>query len=360
MVKADKHYYWLDSIRFIAAFMVLLSHTRNDYFCEYGNLPIDQQGIPAFVFYLIGRLGHEAVIVFFVLSGFLVGGKTIERIRDNTINLRVYAINRFSRIYPPLTMSIAFYYITCQFVPTETWSWKVAVGNFLNLQGIFCDSLVNPFWSLSYEWWFYIVLALIGFSFKYSISGKQILGFCLTCIAIGVFVVGEMLIVYLVIWFLGAMAYLVRPVKPNKTIFLISIIGVVSGVAFYQLSKDTHAFSFSFSVNGVWVELYLSLMTSLLIQQIILMKPTSSISIYIERWLGNMGKFSYTLYLAHRIISMWIFYFIFEKYQGTFTIGDFAYFLLVIFISLVGCWLLYLISERHTMRIKSALIKHLA
>ena len=358
--KIESHYYWLDALRFIAAFVVLLSHTRNDYFCDYSSLPAEQQNIYSFVFYVIGRMGHEAVIVFFVLSGFLVGGRTIERIMDKTINLRVYAINRFSRIYPPLTVSIIFFYITTLFVPTEIWNWKTALGNFFNLQGILCDSLVNPFWSLSYEWWFYIVLALLGFSYKSSTNAKRLLGFCLAFMAIGVFVVGEMLIVYLVIWFLGAMAYLIRPVKPNKLILAMSVLGVVLGVALYQISKDTHAFSFPFALNGVLVELFLSLMTCLLIQQVILMKPSSSFTSIIEKSLGYMGNFSYTLYLAHRIISMWIFYFIFEKYQATFTFQNILIFLGIVVASLFGCWLLYFISERHTAVIKRTLAKRFA
>ena len=358
--KIESHYYWLDALRFIAAFMVLLSHTRNDFFCDYSSLPAEQQNFYSFVFYVVGRMGHEAVIVFFVLSGFLVGGRTIERIKDKTINLRVYAINRFSRIYPPLTISIIFFYITTLFVPTETWDWKTAIGNFLNLQGILCDSLVNPFWSLSYEWWFYIVLALLGFSFKSTTNAKRMLGFCLAFMAIGVFVVGEMFIVYLVIWFLGAVAYLIRPTKSNKLILALSILGIISGIALYQISKDTHAFSFPFTLNGAWVELYLSLMTCLLIQQIILIKPSSTLISCIEKGLGYMGNFSYTLYLAHRIICMWIFYFIFEKYSATFTIENILLYIVIVLGCLLGCWLLYFASECHTARIKKFLIKHIA
>ena len=69
-----EHFYWLDAIRFIAAFMVLFSHSRNDFFLAYGDLPVEDKGLGTFIFYTLGRLGHEAVIVFFVLSGFLVGG----------------------------------------------------------------------------------------------------------------------------------------------------------------------------------------------------------------------------------------------------------------------------------------------
>ena len=68
------YYYWLDAIRFLAAFMVVFCHSRNDFFLPYGELPVEQKTLGTMLFYSLGRLGHEAVIVFFVLSGFLVGG----------------------------------------------------------------------------------------------------------------------------------------------------------------------------------------------------------------------------------------------------------------------------------------------
>lgn len=95
------HFYWLDALRFIAAFMVLFSHTRNDFFLPWGELPSEQHNPISFVFYFLGRLGHEAVIVFFVLSGFLVGGRGFERIQKGNFRIANYLIDRFSRIYPP-------------------------------------------------------------------------------------------------------------------------------------------------------------------------------------------------------------------------------------------------------------------
>lgn len=352
-IETDKHYYWLDAIRFIAAFMVLLSHTRNDFFCEYSELPVEQHNLASFIFYLFGRLGHEAVIVFFVLSGFLVGGRTLERIKDGGFDVRLYAINRFSRIYPPLIISILFYYFTCIFVSTETWDWGVAIGNFLNLQGILCNSLVNPFWSLSYEWWFYIVLASIGVSITANKRWIKLLGFLSACISISVFLVGEMTIFYLAIWLLGALAYLIKPSNYNKGLFVISLLGMVTGIALYQLSTDTHAFSFPIRIsNSQIIELYMSFMTCLFIQQVILIKPSSKLTNYFERVLGYMGNFSYTLYLSHRIICMWIFCFVFEKHGGNFTTVNIFLYFGVVLICLFGCWLLYLVSEKHTAKIK--------
>ena len=114
--KSAVHYYWLDSMRFIAAFMVLLSHGRNTFFPAFGDLPIDQQNIFSMAFTMFCRMGHEAVIVFFVLSGFLVGGRGFERIKDGSMNVGSYAIDRFARICPPLLTAIFFFYVAFQII----------------------------------------------------------------------------------------------------------------------------------------------------------------------------------------------------------------------------------------------------
>lgn len=73
-MKQKTYYYWLDLVRFIAAFLVLICHFRGAFFQEYTLLLGQQQNIVTFIFYSITRLGAEAVLIFFVLSGFLVGG----------------------------------------------------------------------------------------------------------------------------------------------------------------------------------------------------------------------------------------------------------------------------------------------
>lgn len=157
---------WLDAFRFIAAFMVLLSHTRTDYFTEYGMLPESQQNVATMLFYFIGRLGHEAVIAFFVLSGFLVGGKLIERVRNNSFDVKTYAIDRTVRIGIPLLAAIIYCWFVSLIASDCSLDFLTALGNLFSLQGLLCDPLVPPFWSLSYEVWFYLIGASIALFFS--------------------------------------------------------------------------------------------------------------------------------------------------------------------------------------------------
>lgn len=73
------------------------------------NAYIYQQGPITFLFYMLGRLGGEAVFAFFILSGFLVGGPGLERIKNGTFILRSYTIERSVRIMLPLVAAIVLY-----------------------------------------------------------------------------------------------------------------------------------------------------------------------------------------------------------------------------------------------------------
>ena len=355
-METKNKFYWLDGLRFIAALMVLIGHSRNDFFMAYGYLPAEQHGIGAFLFYTFGRLGHEAVVAFFVLSGFLVGGRGFERIRNGSFDVRTYAIDRFARITPPLLLAIVFYFVTCQFVTTEVWSWKVAAGNLLNLQGIACRSLVRPFWSLSYEWWFYIVFGCMALTLMAKKPTMKIVGLVLVCGSVSVFLVGHMQLYYLLIWMVGALAYIARPQKANKKVLWLSIAGILVCSCLYEISKDTHSMSLSIEItNQPVIEIMLSLSICLLIQQLILHEPRTKRGIRFERAIGAMGNFSYSLYLSHRIVMMWLFYYVFTKHGGYVSVGSFFGWIGVMLVCLFVCWLLSLLSEKHTPYVKKQL-----
>lgn len=318
----------------------------------FGNLPAEQQNLFSMAFSLLCRMGHEAVIIFFVLSGFLVGGRGFERINAGNFSVSDYLIDRISRIYPPLLMAVLFYYITSIVIPETPFSWTTAVGNIFNLQGICCANLVSPFWSLSYEVWFYIVLCTLAVALLAKNNRIKFIGFCLFGTTVMVFVLG-LKMHYLLIWMMGAVAYLVRPTQKNTFILWSSIFGFFATCMLWQLSRETYSLEVTIQfVNKDLLELAMSLMACILIQQVILFKPKSKFSVAIEKYLGKMAKFSYTLYLSHRIVFLWIIAYIWSEATCDFTlIGMFKYCSILI-MTLIICWLLYLISEKQSNRIK--------
>src|SRR4051812_12764616 len=88
----------LDLFRALAAFMVVVVHARGSAFVDYGSLPKEQQTRLVEFVYFLSRIGQEAVLAFFMLSGLLVAGAIIRRVSAGTFDLRLYAIERATRI----------------------------------------------------------------------------------------------------------------------------------------------------------------------------------------------------------------------------------------------------------------------
>lgn len=152
---------WLDHFRWIAALAVVCDHARMLLFPSAlpGHLNLFQQ-----VFFFLSRFGKQAVVVFFVISGLLVGGSIIRRLRAGTFVARNYALDRVSRLgvvlVPAIIWSVGFqhlgYTLDCQ----KPDGWATILGNLLSLQNLgvvrpICND--DPLWSLSSEAWFYVV-----------------------------------------------------------------------------------------------------------------------------------------------------------------------------------------------------------
>jgi hypothetical protein len=99
----------LDLLRAIAAFAVVAGHARAftfESFTELREAAIDV-GFVTKMFYLGTGLGHQAVIVFFALSGFLVGGKVLSDLFSHRFNWSIYVTRRLTRLWIVLIPALA-------------------------------------------------------------------------------------------------------------------------------------------------------------------------------------------------------------------------------------------------------------
>lgn len=338
------HFPWLDALRFIAAFMVLYCHTRHDMFVDYGLLPEEEKGVFTQIFYATSRLGNEAVVIFFVISGFLVGGRGLERVVQSTFNVRGYIIDRAVRIGLPLITSIIFCTIVYVLLDMD-FSVITVIGNLFSLQGVLVDNLISPFWSLSYEVWFYIIL--LAFSL---VMGKKVIGLIIMLICCMVFLKLETS--YLLIWVFGAFAYLCRPSKSNKYIKYGSFALMVIFAALSNMAAESDSIKIGIKLHRPLFSLLMSASIALFIQQIILCNPTSTIAKKVDHLFSKLADFSYTLYLSHRITLLLIFNYIYEKDSGHICFSGILSYLSILAICLLVSYILYYFTERHTKTIK--------
>ena len=157
----------LDLIRGLAAFMVVSWHATFFLFAEKTSDPATQ------VFMAATHMGGHGVVVFFVLSGFLIGKAAIAAFALHQRSGLDYAIDRITRIYvvliPALCLGFLLDYLLTnvlalgQFTEIEQRiSFPIFVANLLALQTVVAPMFGSndPLWSLAGELWYYLMLPL--------------------------------------------------------------------------------------------------------------------------------------------------------------------------------------------------------
>jgi peptidoglycan/LPS O-acetylase OafA/YrhL len=196
----------LDIVRGLAAILVMLVHTRDASFVEYGAIPVASHSPIIFGLFAITRMGREAVLVFFVLSGFLVFGQVVQRAGDGTFDLRRYAVDRLTRILIPLVPACVFTaYITYAMTGRDA-SVLQLLANMIGLNGIIAPTLPwnAPLWTLAYEIWFYVVGGALGYLIVSRHTSRAAILVLMVCAAIFSILAAQ----YLLFWMMaGAMTF---------------------------------------------------------------------------------------------------------------------------------------------------------
>src|SRR6185295_18373875 len=114
----------LDFFRWFSALVVVVTHSRAIFFVPWGE--VTNKDLISTAFYFVSGWGDYGVLMFFALSGFLIGGGAYERIKVGNFSFADYFINRFTRIYIVLLPALLF-----------VWALDVAGLKWLNGSGIY-------------------------------------------------------------------------------------------------------------------------------------------------------------------------------------------------------------------------------
>jgi peptidoglycan/LPS O-acetylase OafA/YrhL len=201
----------LDAMRGIAALLVVADHCHNLFLVDAVSA-FRTTTHPHFIYVLYGltSAGPEAVVIFFVLSGYLISGSVFRSLEQGRWNWKDYLIHRLVRLWlvllPSLLLCAAWDLGRLAMVGgagslverahANGLTWRLFWGNLFFLQ----DGVVRAFgsdrvlWSLAAEFWYYLLFPLgllalrkgtktksrllygLGFLVAAAISGRWILG----------------------------------------------------------------------------------------------------------------------------------------------------------------------------------------
>jgi len=336
----------LDLVRGLAAVTVMLVHVRLRSFVELGALPPSQQSWPVAIFFAATRLGQEAVLLFFVLSGVLVGGQIIRRARSGTFSLRDYGIDRCSRILLPLIPACLLTALIGRFVLGHGIDLPVLAANMVGLNGVLAPTLdANlPLWSLSYEIWFYIAGGACAVLTRRPLGAIVALAAC--CVVFSILTASLLLC-----WAFGAVMVLALEAPRKGLLFMVGMAVVAAGVVFLQLSAGSKFLAIA-SVSYVSPDVA----RTLLCIGVSLQLPylCSAGVDHALRWFAAparaLAAVSYTLYLIHYPVNLALDH-VFTK-APEITAQSLAMFLARITICVAASLLFYFCFERHTLTVR--------
>jgi peptidoglycan/LPS O-acetylase OafA/YrhL len=317
----------LDALRGSAAISVMYSHWLDACYANYDALPSPNPVLAAA--YYFGGLGHAWVIVFFVLSGYLIGGSVLRALRDQTWSWRAYLLVRCTRLYvvlvPALLLGGAIDWLgmhqpgadniysghsgmgALYFNAYSNLTVSAFVQNLLFVGPSFGSN--GPLWSLSHEFWYYMAFPFLVFALSRQRRPWARIGSVVALLAWAVFVQGYKVSLFPV-WLAGvAVLYMPALSKRNpwswplvrRILIGVSVVLLLAG--FVAKSRGLLFPDNSLNVGrSHWhppiSDLLLSPIVALLIWVIVNCANTSVSPVY--GWLAKRAAASsYTLYLVH-------------------------------------------------------------
>ena len=206
----------LDLLRSLAAFLVVVNHVGEALFHFEDGLDL----FNLFAFQLF-YLGHQGVMILFVVSGFLVGRAAMQCIAKSGQGMVDYAVDRMTRIYVVLIPALVIGFLSDQilahvysgpefsYVKDRT-DLLIFMGNLVGLQTMFVPTFGSngPLWSLACELWYYLMFP----TFLLVIFGKglRVRLVALVILSASLVTVSDVVLRYGVIWCLGLFCWLPR------------------------------------------------------------------------------------------------------------------------------------------------------
>jgi len=199
---------YLDLVRIIATLLVFISHAE-----KFNGAWINK---------LMPNFGHDAVVIFFILSGFVI--KYVAETKEDSLGKFFQA--RFIRIYsvvlPTLLLVFSLYLVGWLFdldgytnFLEINWLYILSISTFFLNEIHDFDVLIpnnGPFWSICYEVSYYVLFAIVF----YTQGVKRVVLFFIFCVLIGF----KILLLF-PLWLMGTVVYKIVRNQPVNIKFVL-------------------------------------------------------------------------------------------------------------------------------------------
>jgi len=310
----------LDALRGFAAFSVLLNHWRDAFFTDYGS--IAHPGFAGTLAYVATGLGRQWVIVFFVMSGYLVGGSVLRSVNSARWSWPDYLLARLSRLYivllPALLLGGTLDWAGMHLAGTQAiYSGRsgmhalitdvhagltipALVGNSFFLQTIVLPGMRGravpvfgsngPLWSLCNEFWYYLAFPLLVLLLAKGRTWRRRL-LCGLGLLTWEWFVGHSIALLGIPWLMGALiVYL-----PSISLRRVWVRGLAVSSVLLLLAAGL---VLSRWLDSLFGEILLGAVVALLIWVTLSCPTTPLPSVYVHI-AHRSSRSSYTLYLVH-------------------------------------------------------------
>jgi peptidoglycan/LPS O-acetylase OafA/YrhL len=293
-------------IRGLMAIIVFIAHINQIFWIRlYGpNLIISK---------IIGAMARHAVLVFFLLSGYLITLSIIKNINTNKkFNYADYFISRLIRIYPPflgsLIVTVIAWGIIHYFNLTGKYNYGLSLDLYivrekydLTIESLIESLMLNkenitkvngPLWSLFIEIKIYFLAAIaVIFATRKSIKIK-ILTFVIAVLCVFNFSQEKSFLFFFLIWLVGALAAVYKVIS-KKTPSTSCVLLLIFLLLFIILKDYSLALISDTNLSNLFVQIGFSIVYAYF------MFYSSYLDRKYPQYLIATGDYSYSLYLIH-------------------------------------------------------------
>jgi peptidoglycan/LPS O-acetylase OafA/YrhL len=297
------HSILISLLRGLAALEVAAAHLRAQTLPSLRSLPDPNIWYQALSFFT--GFGHQAVVVFLLVSGWLVGGSLLNKLNNSNVML-TYCVDRITRLWivlvPIFFATIFFGILTGSVNPSEfdhstgnEYSAQAFLGNLFGLQTMVVPCFGGNFslWSLTFEISYYALFPLALMSFAAKKATTRI--FSAVAATLLAFNLSGAILLYFSLWMLGVVFSRIKIELDKFSRILLLVIFVALAVHFRLTATDFALTEKSFPQDLLYSIIFLLLLSS---QQ--WKADFKSRKVRLFKTVGEfLSKFSFTLYVVH-------------------------------------------------------------